>query len=49
MMMSNIMAPGYSWLNIMSSYVINMYDFVEKDKKVNWQDKLNIYEFFFFC
>ena len=44
MMMSNIMAPGYSWLNIMSSYVINMYDFVEKDKKVNWQDKLNIYE-----
>ena len=42
--MSNVMAPGYSWLNIMSSYVINMYDFVEKDKKVNWQDKLNIYE-----
>ena len=21
-----------------------MYNFVEKDKKVNWQDKLNIYE-----
>lgn len=42
--MSKRIVSSCSWFNTISSYIFNIYDYREKSKKVNWQDKLNVYE-----